>query len=134
MIKGLKYREKTKKLPRRFSLHHESTTLPLRALISATSFRIEWLIPKERLKNRIDKKIRNRDGTKIILKKMRSERSKDQRDRFSKGDGWIQWSQYHRMDSICILQCNYSSFQVTVRTRSSCEYQNSKFQHRKSKT
>jgi len=30
MIKGIEVREKTNKLPRRFSVHHGSTTLPLR--------------------------------------------------------------------------------------------------------
>jgi len=48
MIK-IKLREKIK-LPHHFSLHRHFTTLPLRALISATSFRMKWPISKDKIR------------------------------------------------------------------------------------
>ena len=60
--------------------------LPLRALISATSFKMSNQFEETKSGNRIDMKNRNQDGAKITLEeKMQSERSKDQKDGFSKG-------------------------------------------------
>ena len=60
----------------------------------------------------------NQDGTQIALEEeMQSEISKDRRDGFSKGGRSIPNGLNIMMDSICILQCNYSSFKLSVRIK-----------------
>ena len=67
-----------------------------------------------------NKKNRNQDGIKITLEEeMQSEISKDRRDGFLKGgQSILKWTQYHRVNPICILQCNYNSFKLPVRIKS----------------
>ena len=74
------------KLPHCFSLHQDFTTLPLRALISVTGFRVEWPISRDKVKNKIGKKNKNQDGAKITLEKeLELGISKNSRDGFQKG-------------------------------------------------
>ena len=70
-------------------------------------------------KNRIGKKNKNQDGTQITLEKeLKSGISKDQKDGYPKGGRSIfKWTQYHRVNSICLLQCKYNLSQVTSKNQ-----------------
>ena len=97
------------------------TTIPLRALISAINFNLEWSNSGDKIReNRIRRNNKNQDRTKITLEEeLNSGISKRSRDGYQNGGQQIlKWTQYHRVDPICILQCNYNSFKLPVRIKS----------------
>ena len=62
------------------------------------------------------KKNKNQDGAKITIEEeLELEISKDSRDGFQKGGRSIfKWTQYHHVNSICLLQCKYNCLRLQV--------------------
>ena len=129
MIKESKYREKQLSFHVTSLGHHDS------AARSDICYQLQNEVnnlKRQDQKNRIDKENKNQDYSERIdaIREM-----EDQRDGFSKGGQSIsKWSQYHWIDSICILQCQHNCSRLQVGTRFSFAKQKSKISHRKSKT
>ena len=94
------------KLPRHFSLHHGSTKLQLRAMISIIESILMVSSKRQNQIKEIDTDMRIKDRIQITQgEELKSGISRDQRDIYSKGGRSIlKWTQYHCVNKICILQ------------------------------
>ena len=80
----LKLREKINKLPCHSLLHHGSTTLSLRALISATGFNMKRSNSGDKSRKRIKMNQKSRRRTKLLWKKSRNQGYQRFKDGFQK--------------------------------------------------